>query len=131
MVMREIVHTCSNAHVARAALASIGGGFARDVVAAARRRHIPAGVLVANIVRDFSRRAADEEWKAADEAARGADQPILSGLRFILQSRLSEASQDLAATHSQFASREVLAATRRGVRKTKISKRCLSFAEAH
>ena len=28
MILREIVHTCSNAHIARAALASIGGEFA-------------------------------------------------------------------------------------------------------
>ena len=86
MVMREIVHTCSNAHIARAALRSIGGEFAQHVAAAARRRDIPAGVLVANIVKDFSRRAGDEEWVAADEATRGVDQPILSGLRFILKS---------------------------------------------
>jgi hypothetical protein len=88
MVLREIVHTCSNAHIARAALASIGGDFARDVTAAARRRDMPAGVLVANIVRDFSRRAAEKDWEAADEAVTGADQPILSGLRYIVQSGL-------------------------------------------
>jgi hypothetical protein len=93
MIMREIVHTCSNAHIARAALRSIGGEFAQHVAAAARRRDIPAGVLVANIVKDFSHRAREEEWEAADEAARGADQPILSGLRFILRSSLPAESQ--------------------------------------
>ena len=100
MVMREIVRTCSNTHIARAALASIGGDFARDIVAAARRRDIPAGVLVANIVKDFSCRAAEEEWQAADEAARGADQPILSGLRFILQSRLRRESERPSVTNA-------------------------------
>ncbi|MGA2792426.1 MAG: hypothetical protein ABSE69_02675 [Roseiarcus sp.] len=96
MIMREIVHTCSNAHIARAALASIGGDFARDVAAAARRRDIPAGVLVANIVKNFSRRAADEEWEAADQATRCADQPILSGLRFILKSGLRREGKGLS-----------------------------------
>lgn len=88
MMLREIVHTCSNAHIARAALVSIGGEFARDVAAAARLRDMPAGVLVANIVKEFSHRAANEDWEAADEAVVGADQPILSGLRYIVQSRL-------------------------------------------
>jgi hypothetical protein len=88
VVLREIVHTCSNAHIARAALASIGGDFARDVAAAARVRDMPPGVLVASIVRDFSHRAAEKDWRAADQAIHGADQPILSGLRFIVQSGL-------------------------------------------
>lgn len=88
MVMREVVHTCSNAHVARAALASIGGDFAREVAVAARRRRLSDGVLVANLVKDFSRRAPAEEWRAADRASLGDDQPILSGLRYIVQSRL-------------------------------------------
>ncbi|HEY1942458.1 MAG TPA: hypothetical protein VGH40_10070 [Roseiarcus sp.] len=94
MMTREIVHTCSNAHVARAALMSIGGDFARDIEAVARRRNVPEGVLVANIVKDFSRRAPKEQWEALRRASQRADQPILSGLRFIVQSSLR---QDAAA----------------------------------
>ncbi len=94
MVTREIVHTCSNAHVARAALMSIGGDFARDVAAVARRRNVPEGVLVASVVKDFSRRARKEQWDALRQASQRADQPILSGLRFIVQSNLF---QDKAA----------------------------------
>ena len=32
MIVREIVKTCSNPHVARAAVASIGGDFARRLL---------------------------------------------------------------------------------------------------
>jgi hypothetical protein len=84
MILREIVHTCSNAHVARAALASIGGDFAKQFAAKASHRNMSAGVLAAHMVKEFSARAPDEEWEGVDEAVRGADQPILSGLRYIL-----------------------------------------------
>jgi hypothetical protein len=90
MILREIVHTCSNANVARAALASIGGDFARHFAADASRRNVPAGVLAASMVKEFSAKAADEEWGGVDEAVRGADQPILSGLRYILSQGLRE-----------------------------------------
>jgi hypothetical protein len=84
MILREIVHTCSNAHVARAALASIGGEFAKQFAAKASHRNMSAGVLAAAMVKEFSAKAPDEEWEGVDEAVRGADQPILSGLHYIL-----------------------------------------------
>jgi hypothetical protein len=90
MIVREIVHTCSNAHVARAALASIGGEFARHFAAKASSKNMPAGVLAAKIVKEFARSAADEEWDCVDEAVRRADQPILSGLRYILSQALRD-----------------------------------------
>ena len=90
MILREIVHTCSNPHVARAALASIGGDFAADFAARASRRNMPVGVLAARLVEEFSVEAAEQERDGVDEAARGADQPILSGLRYILSHSLRE-----------------------------------------
>jgi hypothetical protein len=42
------------------------------------------------MVREFSANAADEEWGGVDEAVRGADQPILSGLRYILSQGLRD-----------------------------------------
>jgi hypothetical protein len=90
MILREIVHTCSNANVARAALASIGGDFAKHFAADASRRNMPAGVLAASMVKEFSANADDEEWDGVDEAVRGADQPILSGLRYILSQGLRD-----------------------------------------
>jgi hypothetical protein len=90
MILREIVHTCSNAHVARAALASIGGDFAVHFAAKASRKNMSAGMLAAHMVKEFSIKAADEEWGGVDEAVRGADQPILSGLRYILSQDMRE-----------------------------------------
>ncbi|MGO8834149.1 MAG: hypothetical protein ACLQE9_15210 [Roseiarcus sp.] len=84
MILQEIVHTCSNPHVARAALASIGGDFAADFADRASQRNMPVGVLAARLVKEFSIKADEHEWDGVDEAVRGADQPILSGLRYIL-----------------------------------------------
>ena len=90
MTAREIIHTCSNVHVARAALASMGGDVAARVVDRAQSANLSVGALVAHMVKDFSRRAEDDQWDGVDEAARGADQPILSGLRYILDNELNK-----------------------------------------
>ena len=84
MIVREIVRTCSNVHVANAALASIGGDFAAQFTAEAQRRNMSVGMLAAALVKEFSIKAADEEHERVAAAARGADQPILSGVRHIL-----------------------------------------------
>jgi hypothetical protein len=84
IALREILGACSNPHVARAALASIGGEFALRFAADASRRDLPSGVLAARFVRAFAKNADDEEWRGVAAATRGADQPILSGLRYIL-----------------------------------------------
>ena len=98
MILREIVHTCSNAHVARAALASIGGEFAKQFAAKASHRNMSAGVLAAAMVKEFSAKAPDEEWEGVDEAVRGADQPILSGLRYILAQGLRNKKDESGAS---------------------------------
>ena len=85
MIVREIVRTCSNPHVARAAVASIGGDFARRVSRDAEKRNLTSGFFAAGLVRRFSRNAGERDWKGVGEATRGADQPILSGLRYILE----------------------------------------------
>ena len=85
MMVREIVSTCSNPHVARAAVASIGGAFARRFSQDAAKRNLSSGMFAADLVRRFSRQAGERDWQGADQATRGADQPILSGLRFILE----------------------------------------------
>ncbi|HXW18883.1 MAG TPA: hypothetical protein VEK35_00080 [Roseiarcus sp.] len=92
MVVREILHTCSNVHVARAALASIGGALAARVLDRARGANLTGGALVVHFVKDFKRQADDEEWDGVDSAAHGADQPILSGLSYILDNRLERAA---------------------------------------
>ncbi len=85
MIIREIVLTCSNPHVARAAVASIGRDFARRFSRDAAKRNLTSGVFAAGLVRRFSRHAGDGDWVGVGEATRGADQPILSGLRYILE----------------------------------------------
>jgi hypothetical protein len=85
MIVREIVRTCSNPHVARAAVASIGGDFARRFTSDAAKRNLSSGLFAAGLVRRFSRQAAARDWEGVGEATRGADQPILSGLRYILE----------------------------------------------
>ena len=85
MIVREIVRTCSNPHVARAAVASIGGDFARRVMRDAAKRNLTSGLFAAGLVRRFSRHAGERDWEGVGEATRGADQPILSGLRYILE----------------------------------------------
>ena len=94
MIVREIVVTCSNAHVARAAVASIGGDFARRLACDAARRQLSSGVFAARLVRRFSAHAEESDWESVGEAARGADQPILSGLRYILERGLEDAEVD-------------------------------------
>lgn len=113
--LREIVRTCSNAHVARAAVASIGGDFAERFAVDASRRDLPSGVFAARLVRDFATRAGQEEREGLCEATRGADQPILSGLRYILDRRLrapeaqaSEVPDETPPAWAIYASRAVL-----------------------
>ncbi len=85
MIVREIVQTCSNPNIARAAVASIGGDFARRFTHDAAKRNLTSGLFAAGLVRRFSRRAGESDWQGVGEATRGADQPILSGLRYILE----------------------------------------------
>src|SRR5271156_6885970 len=83
MIYREIVHTCSNTEVARAAVKSIGGDFARDFVAEASRRELPSGVLAARLVREFADKADEVELQSVVAATHGSDQPILTGLPYL------------------------------------------------
>jgi hypothetical protein len=94
MIAREIVVTCSNPHVARAAVASIGGEFARRLARDAARRNLTSGAFAAGLVRRFSLCAAESDWEGVDEATLGADMPILSGLRYILERALERGEED-------------------------------------
>jgi hypothetical protein len=95
MILREIVHSCSNHFVAKAALASIGGDFARRVARIACDQRMPTGVFVAATVKNFSREADDDEWDGLVEALRGADLPILTGLRYIVDRGLRKGERPL------------------------------------
>ena len=85
MIYREIVHTCSNANVARAAVDSIGGEFALEFRADAERREMTRGAFAAHLVRKFATGADERAWRNLAAATHGSDYPILSGLRYILE----------------------------------------------
>jgi hypothetical protein len=93
MIVREIVVTCSNPHVAHAAVASIGGEFARRFERDAGNRRVSIGALASRLVRDFACRAHASDWRSLRVVTRGADMPILVGLRYILE-RSADFAQD-------------------------------------
>jgi hypothetical protein len=90
MLVADLIHSCSNEMVAQAALASIGGRFADRVCAAAREKGVSVGKFVAIIVSDYARRADDAMREALRERIVGEDQPLLHGLRAVLETALEE-----------------------------------------
>ena len=88
MSIEEIVHTCSHEKVAQAAVASLGFDFASRVRTEAESHGIAMGTFVARVVLEFGAAADAGERKAVYRAMDRADQPLLSGLRFILEGRL-------------------------------------------
>jgi hypothetical protein len=105
VIVREILLTCSNPHVARAAVASIGGDLAQRVSRDAAERNLTSGIFAAGLVRRFSRAAGARDWEGVDEATRGADQPILSGLRYILEHGAEPDESDIDPEWGWFASK--------------------------
>ncbi len=85
MVIADMIHSCSNAHVAQAAVFCIGGAFAERVGAVARERGMEVGGFVAVTVQEFARRADGEAMRALSREIAGADQPILRGLARLLE----------------------------------------------
>ena len=84
MIYREIVHTCSHAEVARAAVDSIGGEFAKAFAKEAERRNLPRGQYAAQLVSEFAAGADEVDMQRVAKAAAETDLPLLSGLRYIL-----------------------------------------------
>lgn len=91
MSIEEIVYTCSHEKVAQAAVASLGFDFAMRVRTEAESHGVAPGVLVARIVREFGAAADAGERRAVCHAMDRTDQPLLCGLRFILEARLRAA----------------------------------------
>jgi len=88
MMLSELVRSCSHEKVAEAAVASIGPGFRRMVEEAARSQGLTLGGFAASRVRNFARKAEDQDWLDLATHLNGADMPILAGLRYILESEL-------------------------------------------
>lgn len=90
MLVTDLIHSCSNEMVAQAALKCIGGRFAERVRVAAQEKGMSVGRFVSIVVRDFARRADDGVREALRERITGDDQPLLKGLRAVLEPALEE-----------------------------------------
>jgi hypothetical protein len=97
MKMRLLVHTCSNEHVASAALRSIGGEFPARVALEADRCGKSVGAYVAQTLGDFERDADLIVWGQAERCSRNADQPLLAALYFVLDHALRRHERRAAA----------------------------------
>jgi hypothetical protein len=87
--------------VAEAALMSLGEPFAKIVAVAAARRGVPRGRFVAELARDFERHAGTCIWAQAEQAMRGADQPVLVGLYVILAQGLLRENLRSASSNAE------------------------------
>jgi hypothetical protein len=94
MLMDDIFHSCSHEKVAQAAVASIGGAFADRVRQVAAVRGLTPGAFAASAVRRFDRTASGDARDILRRALRGTDQPLLHGLRLILEPSLENADAD-------------------------------------
>jgi hypothetical protein len=92
MSIDEIVHTCSNEHVARAAVASIGISFASRVRFVADLLGVSVGAFTARTVRTFGAEASVGARREVMRAMIRSDQPILRGLEAILERELEDSS---------------------------------------
>ena len=90
MVIADMIHSCSNANVAEAAVYCIGGEFAERVHAAARKNGVNSGRFVSIVMRDFARRASRETLAGLNRKIAGADQPLLRGLVHVVEPALEE-----------------------------------------
>lgn len=90
MLVTDLIHSCSNEKVAQAALRCIGDRFAERVRVAAQEKGMSVGRFVAVVVRDFARRADEGVREALRESISGDDQPLLKGLRAVLEPVLED-----------------------------------------
>lgn len=88
MLMRDMIHSCSNKDVAQATVTCIGGRFADRVRKAADAQCVPVGCFVADIARSFAASADDEALDALQRNVEDSEQPILCGLRHVVEQAL-------------------------------------------
>ena len=87
MALRLVIGACANEYVGGWALQSMGDELATQTRREAARQGKPPGRFVAEIVRDFERSSDFAARANAARSTRGADQPLLAALRFILAHR--------------------------------------------
>lgn len=101
-MIADLIHSCSNAYVARAALASIGSGYLERVEAMTPDADLSAGAFAARAVRRFARDAGERDFAELADAVAGSEQPVLAGLRFIVERAFASARYAGAAGESPF-----------------------------
>ena len=89
-MLNDILHCCANDHVAKAAVASIGGDFARRVALVANALGLSFGPYAAREIRSFADEADASELTALVDFIQGSDHPVLDGVRYILQRALDD-----------------------------------------
>jgi len=90
MLIKELVRTCSDRHVAHGAVRSLGGEFFARIENAATEHGVGVGEFVSETVRHFRRSASEADWMELVRATAGRDIPILCGLRHILEKSLAD-----------------------------------------
>ena len=105
MLIGDILNSCVNPSVAEAAVTSIGGDFAERLGVLSKRCNLSVGELVGRIVHRFAFGAAERDWRFVTLAMNGKDQPLLCGLKAIIDTtmRSPEMARDLAALVSEAA----------------------------
>jgi hypothetical protein len=89
-MLTEIIRSCGHALIAEAAILSIGRNYAEDVRVVAKSHGMSLGTYTAKMVRHFDRAATASTRRALTEAIRQTDQPVLVGLRFIIDRAMAE-----------------------------------------
>lgn len=93
MLVDDIFNSCAHEKVAQAALACIGGDFADRVRHVAAGRGVTPGAFAASAVRRFDQTASGDARDILRRALRGTDQPVLHGLRLIVEPSLEQAAE--------------------------------------
>lgn len=88
MLIADLIHSCSNENVAQAAITSIGGELATQAIVCARKHNLTVGSLVSNIVRNYDLRSDAAAKIALQDQILGHDQPLLRGLKALLESAI-------------------------------------------
>jgi aspartokinase-like uncharacterized kinase len=97
MLMDDIFNSCVHEKVAQAAVACIGGVFADRVRHVAEDRGVTPGALAASAVRRFDQTASGDARDILRRALRGTDQPVLQGLRLIVEPSLEQSAESNSA----------------------------------
>lgn len=84
MRLTDVLHSCSDGHVAEAAVVSIGGPFAHKVRSSAAKRGLSVGEYTSLHVRKFSHHANERDWRVIASSMQGTDLALLAGLEAVM-----------------------------------------------